>query len=236
MDMSKNQRRKLRGENVSNGLSAEGMPMALALAHETDRGCALVAAEFLSDALELLLRTKFNSTKTPESIQQSLLSRGESPIYTFAMRSKVCMAFGLIFPPTYDALNRIREIRNPCAHRAGPIDLADKELADNLRWLEGFVKSNPIQTSGTLGGDDGTYRIGFEWDDLIPGRFTSDRKTFMDAAMLVHHHVFGNAQVLLKYGSLDPHPAGRYVVSADPIRSLINFSPSSEHGLKMPPQ
>jgi DNA-binding MltR family transcriptional regulator len=83
------------------------------LQRETDRGAALLAAAFLDDVLELLLRAAFVDDQ--EAINK-LLSAGR-PLESFGTRSHVAWCTGLLGQDIYADLNLIREIRNDYAHR-----------------------------------------------------------------------------------------------------------------------
>ena len=48
--------------------------------------------------------------------------------------------FNLVGKNTYTALENIREIRNHCAHRAGPIEMTDTALTLHVRGLEQGVE------------------------------------------------------------------------------------------------
>jgi hypothetical protein len=121
------------------GRGAGGVTIPYALVAETDRGCALVAGEFVNDALEALLLAKFDKEGTPKEVKADLVGSFRAPLGSLAMRAMACRAFGLTNQDTYDAIDAIREIRNACGHRKGPIDLQDKEIAEYVRWLTKYI-------------------------------------------------------------------------------------------------
>jgi len=80
---------------------------------ETDRGCALVAAAMLDDALERLLRSVFIDP-APKEVEE--LFKGNGALAHFSARAALCRALGLITPHEHADITLIRKIRNECAH------------------------------------------------------------------------------------------------------------------------
>jgi len=187
-------KKDLKRENARLGFGVGGIQFETALMAETDRGCALVAAEFLSDGLEYVLRSQFKLTNAPESMHEQLVGTFTAPLGTMAMRSLACRAFGLIDQEAYDAIDAIREIRNECGHRKGAIDLKDPELDKYVRWLAEFNVRNQ-----TFGSDGVTGSVGWPWWDYFGTKqpeFSQERTTFMDAAFTVHVHLQTQITVL----------------------------------------
>jgi hypothetical protein len=202
-------KKDLEQEYRSLGAGVGGIEFEHALMAETDRGCALVAGEFLSDGLEFLLRARFKKTNTPARMQEQLVGSFEAPLGTLAMRASACHAFGLLARDIYDAINAIREIRNECGHRRGAIDLQDPEIKSYIRWLSEFNGRHPIP------GDDGiTPRVGWPWWDDFGRKVSSyaaERTAFMDAAFTVHvyiqsHIIWGAPDEKDSSGRLVPPP------------------------------
>lgn len=120
-----------------------------ALAGESDRGIVLVAAEFISDALEELLRSQFSKNGVSKKLQDKLLTSGPTaPAYSFAMRTNFCWAFGLIGRKTFNALNSLREIRNKCAHMTR-FSLQDTQITDHVRVLDNYFVDRMGDKSST---------------------------------------------------------------------------------------
>ena len=122
-------------DQIEQGLGHEGIQFGEALAKETDRGCALIAAEFISDTLEQYFRREMHAKGASENEIRDFLTSAAAPLGNFSPRIKAAYWFGLIGKNTYGALDNIKEIRNQCAHRAGPIDFTDTELAVYVRGL-----------------------------------------------------------------------------------------------------
>jgi DNA-binding MltR family transcriptional regulator len=106
---------------------------------ETDRGAALIGAEFLSETLASMLKAFFIDDAV---FIRELLQEG--PLSNFALRRKMAYALGLLSETTYKDLDTIRRIRNEFAHSYKPVKFADplvKKLCDEL---ETYEKLRPI--------------------------------------------------------------------------------------------
>jgi DNA-binding MltR family transcriptional regulator len=87
------------------------------LYQETDRGCALIAAAFLDDALsELLKKNLIKDKKILDRLFESNQAFGG-----FSSKIDVTYALGLIGKNVCQNLQLIRKIRNDFAHIADPI-------------------------------------------------------------------------------------------------------------------
>ena len=80
---------------------------------ETDRGVALIAAAFLDDCLDVMIRAAF--VDDPEAVGR-MLGPGR-PLESFGARAHLAYCIGLLGPDIYHDINLIREIRNDFAHR-----------------------------------------------------------------------------------------------------------------------
>ena len=119
---------------------------------ETDRGCALMAAAYLDDQVERLLR-------------HSLLSDGKSlddlfgrsgPLSSFSSRIDLCFAMGLLPKLACRDLRLIRRIRNQFAHLATPLSFDDPAILDRCRELHHVTRPDALTgrqhfTNGALG-------------------------------------------------------------------------------------
>jgi DNA-binding MltR family transcriptional regulator len=76
---------------------------------ESDRGCVLVAAAFLDEALEVHLRSRM-------SREGSVGPLFAGPLRSFWAKIELCRALGLIEGSERDELTRIRKLRNLFAH------------------------------------------------------------------------------------------------------------------------
>lgn len=164
-------------------LGDRGETIVYALAGESDRGCALVAAEFLSDALKHYLRVKFTKEGAPKSLQNRLLEGLLGPLDSLAMRTNICRAIGLIGPKTFKAINDIREIRNRCAHQTS-FSLQDVDIQQYIGALASYLsdmKSEP--------GEPNLRRM---WKSVGEdfAAISAERATLLNAAFTVHDWVW----------------------------------------------
>lgn len=101
------------------------------LAKETDRGCALLAAAFLDDVLDVLMRAAF--VESSEAVNK-ILGTGR-PLESFGARTHLCFCIGLLGMDVYCDLNLIREIRNDFAHRQ-PTSFKAAEITEKCKKLQ----------------------------------------------------------------------------------------------------
>lgn len=84
------------------------------LAERTPRSLIIVAAakvdNLLLEILRAYLMPKTSKLKEPDELL-------ETPSFTFSSRIKMCQRLGLIDATLYRALERLRAVRNLCAHR-----------------------------------------------------------------------------------------------------------------------
>lgn len=110
---------------------------------ESDRGVVICASSFLEDILGQAIRSKLRLISNPtnemveavrqpqpeivsEKVLDSLLSdRPIPPLGSFAARTKMARALGLINNVMMNALDRIRRMRNDAAHLSEPFQIAD---------------------------------------------------------------------------------------------------------------
>lgn len=123
------------------------------LSKETDRGCALMAASFLENEIERLLRDKLVGTSS--FIDQLFDFNG--PLGTFSSKIKMCYGVGLISKEIMSDLDLIRKIRNDFGHDYKPIDFntpAIKSRIENLKqtfFIKGDATSRQIFNNTVLG-------------------------------------------------------------------------------------
>lgn len=105
---------------------------------ESDRGCVLVAAAFLDEALELLLRSKMKSA--PQIVKQSIdpLLTGIGPLKSFWARTELCRVLDFLADWEYDDLSRIRNLRNLFAHSYEHADFDDPRVIELVMKLNAF--------------------------------------------------------------------------------------------------
>lgn len=102
------------------------------LQNETDRGCALMAAEFLSNELAALLRRRF--VDDPRACDNAL-EDANGPLATFSSRIESAYLLGVIGPNARRELHLVRKIRNDFAHDYKPLDFNVERIANRCREL-----------------------------------------------------------------------------------------------------
>jgi DNA-binding MltR family transcriptional regulator len=141
-----------------------------ACAKESDRGLALVSAEFFDAALERLLLARFISglKRRPKLIKP--LFEGFGPLSTFSSKISVSYAFDLLEDWMAADLDVIRRIRNEFAHSFEPKTFGDQEiggmvgqlasLTEALKSVEG-LQERLASKRGEAGDSEETVRIKF---------------------------------------------------------------------------
>ena len=108
---------------------------------ESDRGAALLAAAFLDDVLDLMLRSAFVDDA---DTSDKLLGPGRA-LESFGSRAHLAYLLGLLGPDIYADINLIREIRNEFAHRK-PMDFDAPEISGKcglLRCVSSIIGHEP---------------------------------------------------------------------------------------------
>lgn len=117
------------------------------LYQETDRGCALMAAAYLDDALsELLKKNLIKDKKISDRLFES-----NQPLGNFSSKIDVAYALGLIGKNICQNLHLVRKIRNDFAHVADPIGFEHPPIKSRcceltLHTLENNTKPRKIFT------------------------------------------------------------------------------------------
>jgi DNA-binding MltR family transcriptional regulator len=114
------------------------------LGKESDRGCALVAAAFLEDRLEVLLQCFLVENKTV----LNRLFGTYGPLGTFSAKIDVAFSVGLINHQAHVDLDTIRKIRNEFAHHSSDLTFSDKQISGKCKQMILDVPSEYI--SGKL--------------------------------------------------------------------------------------
>lgn len=135
---------------------------------ESDRGCAIVAAELLSEELEQLLRAYCRSD--PADVKQTIdpLFSGYGPLATFSARINLAYSLGILPRPTRDRLDIIRRLRNDFAHEWGPLDFNDPKCAARLAMLGIWTRKRNARSSLHRRPPNRLLRIPRE-SNLLPG-------------------------------------------------------------------
>lgn len=157
-------------------------PMLRTLQDESDRGCVLVAQAYLDEALEELLRVKFETD--PRIVKNAVdpLLKGSGPLSTFYSRIRLAYALGLLNHSTYDILEDIRVLRNKFAHQRGPAQLTDSRVTGILDRLSIEAKRFAVAFSEVM--HDQVQEIESKAEELsistdIPNGLSARRIQFM---------------------------------------------------------
>ena len=118
----------------------DGVLELSAIVQESDRASLLVAAEVINDDLEKILRAKFTVEGLNDDLQDRLFGSFTAPLYSFAMRTIMCRAFGVLPHDLCDILDKLRDMRNHCAHHTGVVTLKDEKLQSGIRTLQEYYK------------------------------------------------------------------------------------------------
>jgi DNA-binding MltR family transcriptional regulator len=125
----------------STPVDKEALAFALTLMEESDRGCVLVGAAHLDEEVQTLLRETFeNAVEIVRKAVDPLLKGGFAPLGSFAARTKLALALGLISSEVHDALEKLRALRNTLAHTTGPFRLSEEQVGSILPKLPTHVQ------------------------------------------------------------------------------------------------
>ena len=141
---------------------------------ESDRGAILVASAALDEEVgELLSRFL---VEDPD-VRKMILGRG-GIAESFGQRITMARALGAIPPDLTEALDRIRDIRNACAHRVEEVSFKTQKIRDNVNNME---PSPPELVAGLEPSDDPVRERFLFNTGVLSGRLTALIEKF-DAA------------------------------------------------------
>jgi DNA-binding MltR family transcriptional regulator len=141
-----------------------------------DRGTALIAAAWLDDALEALIRAHFRPDK---SIADDFM-RSDGPCGSFSARIKLAYLLDLIDPTPRRDLDKIRAIRNHFAHARREIRFSTPSIKDRCKDLHGAR----------------AYRAG-------GGMLRSPRQEFLVATYFLTEYLFSKTRPRERRSALD---------------------------------
>lgn len=116
---------------------AEGPPndseflRSMHLHQESDCGFALIAAAWIDDSIQDVIRSRFIDNK--KSVDELIV--GDAPLATFSARIKLLYCMGIITDDEKKDLNIIRAIRNIFAHQRGRVSFTTREVKDRCLSL-----------------------------------------------------------------------------------------------------
>jgi DNA-binding MltR family transcriptional regulator len=107
---------------------------------ESDRGLALVAAEFFDSTLERLLLSRFAAGVKQRPKMINPLFEGFGPLSTFSAKISVSFAIELLQNWMAADLDRVRRIRNEFAHSLESKTFLDPTIRTMVGQLEGLTQ------------------------------------------------------------------------------------------------
>jgi DNA-binding MltR family transcriptional regulator len=93
--------------------------------------------QLLTEILRQYLLPKFAKVK-----EQDELLEGDNPLTTFSSRIKICCRLGLLEDRLFATLNRLRLIRNLCAHQIN-FDASKSPIREHLNEFYAQIASRP---------------------------------------------------------------------------------------------
>jgi DNA-binding MltR family transcriptional regulator len=112
-----------------------------ALVRESDRGCVLVAAAAIDEALEDLLRAAFRDAERDRR-QIDLLFVPNAPLQALSAKARIAFALELISRRTFQAINHLRKMRNLFAHLYDDVNFGAPQARDYVRRMVDLVGAN----------------------------------------------------------------------------------------------
>ena len=106
---------------------------------ESDRGCVLIAAAFIEDQLEQLLRGRFCDSRHCQKHSVNELFRLMGPLSSFSAKTHMAYALTLISKNDFTAINSIRKIRNDFAHKFEEASFEDRQTRDHVSNIAEFA-------------------------------------------------------------------------------------------------
>jgi DNA-binding MltR family transcriptional regulator len=120
--------RALKADDWDDPVVREAARLFAPLVQESDRGCVLVAAALIDDALERLLRAQFSRDGAIIAEVIDPLFRDLGGLSSTALKERLAYALGLIGPQTLRQLKGIRKLRNRFAHSSTVVSLEHGDI------------------------------------------------------------------------------------------------------------
>lgn len=117
------------------------------LKQKNDRGVAITCASMLEDRLRWLIETKFIDDLSER--RKEKLFKGQGALSTFAAKTEIAFALGLIKPEVRDQLVIIAQIRNRFAHGFKSVRFTDPKIVELCEKLQRF-ENDPLVAKSEL--------------------------------------------------------------------------------------
>ncbi len=98
---------------------------------ESDRGSVLIAASIFDEWLSEIIQAHLLNDK----VAKGLLNGATAPLSSFAARTGLAYALGLIMEHEYKELNTLRSIRNAFGHSWNGVSFATPKIQNQLELL-----------------------------------------------------------------------------------------------------
>ena len=104
-----------------------------ALAEESDRAAAILAAAYFEDRLRDAIMTRFVALNRQDDAE---IFKHYGPLSTFKAKVDIAFALGLYDRKTKKGLHTVRQIRNEFAHSPEPMEFDHEKVAAKCRKLD----------------------------------------------------------------------------------------------------
>lgn len=131
-------------------LQKESNRFFMEMQSESDRGLALVGADFLDSILASMLKAYFVDTR---DIAERLLG-SDRPLSTFSSRIVASYLIGLIPRSYYDDLERVRKIRNEFAHHYRALTFGHHKIKQVCEELAPYIEFKKLFKGKGIDGTD----------------------------------------------------------------------------------
>lgn len=108
---------------------------------ESDRGCVLIAAAYLENVLETLLRRYFSGDTNCVKKAVEPLFQIMGPLSSFSAKIKLVFALQLVDDDQYHDLEIVRKIRNMFAHSFEEASFSSQEIADQISSITSYDRA-----------------------------------------------------------------------------------------------
>ena len=105
----------------------------IALAEESDRAAAILAAAYFEDRLRDAIMTRFVALNRRDKDE---IFKSYGPLSTFKAKVDIAFALGLYDRKIRKGLHTVRGIRNKFAHSSEPMEFNHNQVADECRKLD----------------------------------------------------------------------------------------------------
>lgn len=125
-----------------------------------DRAIVLISATVIEQSLETALLTKFVDLSADD--ERRLFASDAAPLFTFAAKTELAFALGIIGRGARDDLGCLRQIRNAFAHSRRRIDFDSSEVQEACRQFTLPIR-HPKSLRADLHPREAFIQIAFEY-------------------------------------------------------------------------